>query len=192
MLLVGITLFLILIGLGFFAYGAFALSKYAFRLGTGTGLLTLLFPPYTFYFAVFKLEEDGKSWPTASWAFGIIVSVLLIVCFWPDLSALMSGDMDHFKTAQASAQADTDAPADDAAADDTAAKSDQKPAEEAKADDTAADKAATGDQAAKDGDKAADGTAAKDDAAAKDGASAGAADKAAGDKTATAKTAAAK
>ncbi|QDG50034.1 hypothetical protein FIV42_04555 [Persicimonas caeni] len=97
MILVGITLFLILIGLGFFAYGAIALSKYAFRMGTGPGLMTLLFPPYTIYFALFKLEEEGKSWPTASWLFGIVVSILLTVAFWPDLSALMSGDMERFE-----------------------------------------------------------------------------------------------
>ncbi len=97
MILVGITVFLILIGLGFFAYGAIALSKYAFRLGTGPGLLTLLFPPYTIYFALFKLEEEDKSWPTASWFFGIIVAALLCVTFWPDLSALMRGDMERFE-----------------------------------------------------------------------------------------------
>lgn len=97
MILVGITLFLILIGLGFFAYGAIALSKYAFRMGTGPGLMTLLFPPYTIYFALFKLEEEGKSWPTASWLFGIVVSILLTVAFWPDLSALMNGDMERFQ-----------------------------------------------------------------------------------------------
>jgi hypothetical protein len=108
MILVGITLFLILIGLGFFAYGAIALSKYAFRLGTGPGLLTLLFPPYTIYFALFKLEEDGKSWPTASWLFGIVVTVLLCITFYPDLSALARGDMERFQepeeTKQASAE----------------------------------------------------------------------------------------
>jgi hypothetical protein len=97
MILVGITCFLILIGLGFFAYGAIALSKYAFRLGTGPGLLTLLVPPYTIYFALFKLEEDGKSWPTASWLFGLVVTVLLCIAFYPDLSAVARGDMERFE-----------------------------------------------------------------------------------------------
>jgi hypothetical protein len=97
MTLVGITLFLILIGLGFFAYGAIALSKYAFRLGTGPGLLTLLVPPYTIYFALFKLEEEGKSWPTASWLIGVVVTTLLCITFYPDLSALARGDMERFE-----------------------------------------------------------------------------------------------
>ncbi len=101
MFLVGITVFFVLLGVGFFAYGAFALSKYAFRLGTGPGLLTLLFPPYTFYFALFKLEEEGKSWPTASWLFGIVVATLMVVAFWPDLSAVAQGDFSKFEEAEA-------------------------------------------------------------------------------------------
>ena len=97
MILVGITLFLILIGVGFFIYGAVGLSKYAFRMGTGQGLAVLLIPSYTIYFALFKLEEEGKSWPTASWLFGLVVAVLLSAAFWPDLSALMRGDMERFE-----------------------------------------------------------------------------------------------
>ncbi|MFP4598827.1 MAG: hypothetical protein ACLFVJ_11275 [Persicimonas sp.] len=101
MFLVGITVFFVLLGVGFFAYGAIALSKYAFRLGTGPGLLTLLFPPYTFYFALFKLEEEGKSWPTASWLFGLVVAALMVVAFWPDLSAVAQGDFSNFEEAEA-------------------------------------------------------------------------------------------
>lgn len=183
MFLVGITLFLILIGLGFFAYGAFALSKYAFRLGTGPGLLTLLFPPYTLYFAVFKLEEDGKSWPTASYLFGIVVSVLLVVAFWPDLSALMTGDMERFKEEPA-ATAEAEPAADEApAADKKEPAADEEPAEQAAGDEAAGDEAA-GDKTAEgdDADKA-EGDKAEADKAAADKAGA---DKSEGDKQAAA------
>lgn len=171
MLLVGITLFLILIGLGFFVYGALALSKYAFRLGTGPGLMTLLFPPYTVYFAVFKLEEDGKSWPTAAWAFGLIITVLLTFAFWPDLSALMHGDMERFKTPPAAASAEGDDTADEAPSDDAVETADNKadqPADDKTADNKA-DQPADGAAAAKDGAdaKSADGATAAKPAAAK-------------------------
>ena len=94
MLLVVITLALIAVAVGFFIYGAIGLSKYAFRLGTGPGLLCLLFPPYTFYFAFFKLEEEGKDFPTAAWLFGILTTALLVGVFWAPLSKVVVGDFE--------------------------------------------------------------------------------------------------
>ncbi|MFW5966764.1 MAG: hypothetical protein ACOCV2_04555, partial [Persicimonas sp.] len=105
MLLAGLTVLFILIGVAFFVWGAIALSKYAFRLGTGTGLLTLLFPPYTFYFALFKLEEEGKSWPTASWLLGLILTVLLTIAFFPQVKALATGNKAYFEDAESGAAA---------------------------------------------------------------------------------------
>ncbi|MGM0558616.1 MAG: hypothetical protein ACQEVA_19680 [Myxococcota bacterium] len=92
MLLAVISLALIAFALGFFIYGAIGLSKYAFRLGMGPGLLCLLFPPYTFYFAFFKLEEEGKDFPTAAWLFGILTTALLVGVFWSPLSTVVAGD----------------------------------------------------------------------------------------------------
>lgn len=97
MLLAVITLALIAVALGFFVYGAWGLSKYAFRLGTGSGLLCLLFPPYTFYFAFFKLEEEGKDFPTAAWLFGILTTALLVGVFWSPLSKVATGDFESLE-----------------------------------------------------------------------------------------------
>ena len=93
MVLVALTL-LVLVGIGAYFYGAFKLAKFGFRLSTGVGLAVLLFPPYTFYFAFKKLEVDGKGFPTALCAFGIILSALMISAFYPPLSAMATGDIE--------------------------------------------------------------------------------------------------
>lgn len=85
MLFASITIGLILVGFVAFLIGTVWLSKYAFRISTGTGLLTLLFPPYTFYFAFFKLEEKGAEKSTATWMFGLLTTALLAGIFVPEL-----------------------------------------------------------------------------------------------------------
>ena len=97
MLLVGITVALVVVAVIAYVIGTIKLAKYGFRLGTGTGLAVLLFPPYTFYFAFFKLEQEGKEFPTALWAFGIVTSVLLCVVFWQPLSLVLTGQFDEIE-----------------------------------------------------------------------------------------------
>ncbi len=93
MSLVIITLALLAVTFASFIYGAIGLSKYAFRLGPGPGIMTLLLPPYTFYFAFYKLNQEGKERPTAMWMFGLLASALLIGIFWVPLSAAATGDL---------------------------------------------------------------------------------------------------
>lgn len=81
MVLAVITIALLGITLTCFLVGSVWLSKYAFRLGAGPGLGVLLFPPYTFYFAFYKLEQDGKDRPTALWMFGLVATLLLALIF---------------------------------------------------------------------------------------------------------------
>ena len=97
MTLVIITLGLVLITVLCFIAGAIGLSKYAFRLGSGPGMMTLLFPPYTFYFAFYKLDQDGKDRPAALWLFGLVATVLLVAIFWTPLSSAARGDFDALK-----------------------------------------------------------------------------------------------
>lgn len=97
MLLAAITLGLIGVGLVAFIIGSVLVSKYAFRISTGQGLAVLLFPPYTFYFAFFKLEEEDKSWPVATWLFGLLVTVLLSVVFFPTIEHVANGEWDELK-----------------------------------------------------------------------------------------------
>lgn len=82
MLLVLITFTLIAIGIAAFIAGSVMISKYAFRVSSGTGVGVLLFPPYTFWFAFFKLEQEGKEIPIATWLFGIVSTILLLFVFW--------------------------------------------------------------------------------------------------------------
>jgi hypothetical protein len=91
MFLITITLALILFGIGAYFYGAFRLSKYAFRISGGLGVGVLLFPPLTFYFALWKLEEEGKELPTALCMFGLVTSIVLVGMFWTPLSLFASG-----------------------------------------------------------------------------------------------------
>ncbi len=90
MLLVLITLTLITIGVISFCVGAWLISRYAFRISSGTGVGVLLFPPYTFWFAFFQLEQDGKEIPIATWLFGLVSTILLIFVFWTPLNSMMT------------------------------------------------------------------------------------------------------
>jgi F0F1-type ATP synthase assembly protein I len=92
MLLASITVGIIAVGLIAYIAGAILVSKYAFRISTLQGLLVLLLPPYTFYFAFWKLHEDDKSTAVATWAFGFVVTILLSVVFWPMVQALVQGN----------------------------------------------------------------------------------------------------
>ena len=100
---------LVLIGIGSFIYGAITLSRYGFRLGTGQGLAVLLFPPYTFYFAFFKLREEDTTLETASWVFGIVVTALLTFLFFPPLKLVLQGRFDELSSPENVGQAATEA-----------------------------------------------------------------------------------
>jgi len=100
MFLVIITLALIALGVAAFLWGAVALSRFGFRVSVPVGLAVLLFPPYTFYFAFFRLEEEGQELPTASWMGGLIVSVLLALLFSPTLGHVVNGNWDQIRTAE--------------------------------------------------------------------------------------------
>ena len=86
MLLVLITFTLITIGVVSFFAGAWMISRYGFRVSTGTGVGVLLFPPYTFWFAFFQLEQEGKELPIATWLFGLVSTILLVFVFWAPLN----------------------------------------------------------------------------------------------------------
>jgi hypothetical protein len=90
MLLVLITFTLITVGVVSFLAGAWMISRYAFRISQGTGIGVLLFPPYTFYFAFFQLEQDGKEIPIATWLFGLVSTILLIFVFWQPINLVMT------------------------------------------------------------------------------------------------------
>jgi F0F1-type ATP synthase assembly protein I len=98
MLLASITVGIIAVGLIAYIAGAILVSKYAFRISTLQGLLVLLLPPYTFYFAFWKLHEDDKSTAVATWAFGFVVTILLSVVFWPMVQALVQGNWAALKS----------------------------------------------------------------------------------------------
>jgi hypothetical protein len=150
--LVVITLILILIGVVAYFAGAYKLAQYGFRLSRGTGLLVLLFPPYTFFFALKKLEVDGKELPTAMCSFGLIVAGLMIAIFWQPLFFAVTGDFDevqrlmHAEIAPASAAEAPETPGTEAPA--------PEPAPEPEPADEPADEEAEGDDA-----EAADGEA---------------------------------
>ena len=93
MALAYITLALLAITIVSFLVGTVWLSKYAFRLGAGPGIGVLLFPPYTFYFAFYKLEQETKDRPTALWMFGLVASILIALIFSEPLGAAARGDM---------------------------------------------------------------------------------------------------
>jgi hypothetical protein len=178
MLLAVITLALIAVALGFFVYGAWGLSKYAFRLGTGPGLLCLLFPPYTFYFAFFKLEEEGKDFPTAAWLFGILTTALLVGVFWSPLSKVATGDFESLEAGGAgsavkeyqSESSEADESATDEAADEEEAASDDDEEEKSAEAEGEGNEAADSDseEAAAEGDDAEKGAEGAEKAAAED------------------------
>ena len=76
-----ITLTLLGITVASFLVGSIWLAKFAFRLSAGQGIGVLLFPPYTFYFAFYQLDNDAKDRPTALWMFGLVASILLVLIF---------------------------------------------------------------------------------------------------------------
>lgn len=98
MLLVLITFTLIAIGIVSFAAGAWMISRYAFRISSGTGVGVLLFPPYTFWFAFFQLEQEGKEIPIATWLFGLVSTALLLFVFWQPVNTVFT---DGFSAAAA-------------------------------------------------------------------------------------------
>lgn len=172
MLLAVITLALIAFALGFFVYGAIGLSKYAFRLGTGPGLLCLLFPPYTFYFAFFKLEEEGKDFPTAAWLFGILTTALLVGVFWSPLSKVVTGDFEsleaggagsavkEYQSSKSSGESTEESAADEATPDEEATADEESAEAESEGEGEKAEgeeeAAADGDEAEESSDEAAD------------------------------------
>ena len=81
-----------LLAITFIAYwwGAFKLSKFAFRVSTGAGIMVLLVPPYTFMFAM-KLQQEEKELPMAAWLFGIVASGLLVAAFFQPLQRVSKG-----------------------------------------------------------------------------------------------------
>lgn len=81
MTLVVTTLSLLAITFLCFIAGTIWLSQYAARLGTGPRVMTLLFPPYAFYFAFYKLDQEQKYKPVFLWSFGVVSTVLLALMF---------------------------------------------------------------------------------------------------------------
>ena len=92
-----ITSLLIALGVGAFIYGTVRLSMYAFRISTGRGIATLLFPPYTAYFTFSELHEEEKAIPAAAWLFGIVVTALMLAIFWQPISYVMTGQADKLE-----------------------------------------------------------------------------------------------
>jgi hypothetical protein len=92
-----ITSLLIALGVVAFIYGTVRLSMYAFRISTGRGIATLLFPPYTAYFTFSELHEEEKAIPAAAWMFGIVVTALMLAIFWQPISYVMTGQGDKLE-----------------------------------------------------------------------------------------------
>lgn len=95
MLLVVITFLLVAIGVIAYCVGAWKLSRYAARISGGLGVAVLLLPPVAFWFAFFKLEQEGKEMPTTLWMFGIVSTILLVIVFWTPISYVLTGRMDQ-------------------------------------------------------------------------------------------------
>jgi hypothetical protein len=91
MALIGFTSLLILVGLVAYGYGAFKLSRYAFRISSGLGIGVMLFPPLALFFGIFQLEEEGKELPTAMCMFGLVNTIVLVTLFWVPLSLAATG-----------------------------------------------------------------------------------------------------
>ncbi len=93
MLFAGVILTLLAVTIVSFLVGAFWLAKYASRLNAGQALAVLLFPPYTFYFAFYKLQVDGKERATSLWMFGLAATLLLGGVFFQPLGVIASGNV---------------------------------------------------------------------------------------------------
>ena len=134
MTLIGITLFLMLIGVVAYIVGAIGLAKFAFRLSTGQGLAVILFPPYTFYFAFARLEEAGKEMPTAMCMFGIVTTAILSVLLVGTLQLPAEEEGKGVEqVAAVEAIADTKATSGEEKAEKEEAPAEEAPAEEAEA-----------------------------------------------------------
>lgn len=95
--LTSISLALVLVAVGAFIYGTIQISKYAFRVSSGRGIATLLFPPYAIIFAFTELDEEGKEGPVAAWTFGLVVGAVLIAMFFQPLQLLVTGQLDELR-----------------------------------------------------------------------------------------------
>lgn len=105
MLLVGITFGLLLIAFLSYWWGAWKLAQYGFRVSTGTGVGVLLFFPFALYFSIFKLQEDGKEFPTAMMLFGLVSTIIITVVFWTPISFALTGRMDELSAPRGVAEA---------------------------------------------------------------------------------------
>lgn len=90
-----LTIILVVIAFVVSAFGAYGIAKYAFRISTGKGMGVLLFPPYTFYFSFFELQEEGKEKPIALWMWGLITTILIVVAFLQPIQLVLSGRADE-------------------------------------------------------------------------------------------------
>lgn len=95
MTLVVITFLLMAMGAVAYFMGAWKLSRYASRISGGLGMAVLLLPPVTFWFAFFKLEEEGKEMPTTLWLYGIVTTILLTIVFFDPISMALTGRIDE-------------------------------------------------------------------------------------------------
>ena len=90
-----LTVIMVVIFMALAAWGAFGISKYAFRVSSGKGLAVLLFPPYTFYFAFKELQEEGKEGPITFWLWGAFTTVMLLLAFWGPINLVLTGNADQ-------------------------------------------------------------------------------------------------
>ena len=81
MLLIAITFALVAVGVIAYWIGALQLARYAARVSTGLAVAVVVFPPVTFWFAFYRLEQEGKEGPIATWLFGFISTLLMIAVF---------------------------------------------------------------------------------------------------------------
>jgi hypothetical protein len=95
MTLVVITMILLAIAVVSFLVGTIWLSQYAARLGAGPRIMTLLLPPYAFYFAFYKLDQDTKHRPVFLWSFGIVTTIVLSAIFFQPLKLVANGQWDE-------------------------------------------------------------------------------------------------
>jgi len=86
-----VSVLLLVFAIALLAYGAYGVSKYAFRISSGKGMATLLFPPYTFYFSFYELEEEGKEFPIFLWMWGLVITIVVAAVFWQPLQYVATG-----------------------------------------------------------------------------------------------------
>ena len=86
-----LTIGLVILGLVVCGIGAFGIAKYAFRISSGKGAAVLLFPPYTFYFSFYELQEEGTETPIALWISGMVVTIIIAAAFWQPINMVLNG-----------------------------------------------------------------------------------------------------